>query len=164
MIKRITPNKAVVFAVSAFVAYWLVAMFVPGPVLREVFNSLSFGAAIIISITWFSAARRAMREGADTGEWQLVLAIFLLFFVLAISRLYAILFNYMDRPDSWAHSPISGFWSYSYLICALLFLSAPGKTKEGLRSSTIWSLLAAFSIGSLIAGIMIGKQFSLSSG
>lgn len=63
MIRTITQNRAVVFAVFAFVAYWVAALFVPSLILRDVFNSLAFGTAIIITFTWWpSAESRATRS------------------------------------------------------------------------------------------------------
>lgn len=156
MIRRLSPNRAVVFAVLAFLGYWIASMFVPALILRDVFNSLAFGTAIIITVTWGPAAFRAMRESADTGEWQLVLAIFLVWVVVAIQRVYVIVFNAYGRPEAWADSAISGFWPYSFLISGLLFLSAPGVDGDKFKSNAVWAIVAAVGIGALVAGILIG--------
>ena len=160
MIRSITPNRAIVFAVAAFLLYWIASLFVPALVLRDVFNSLAFGTAIIITITWFPAAIRALKEGADSGEWQLILAIFIVWFVVLCQRIYVITFNWYDRPEAWALSPISGFWPYSYTLAGILFLSAPGVSGNTFRSQAIWAIVAAVAIGSLIAGILIGASIS----
>lgn len=160
MVRSLTPNRAVVFAVLSFIAYWIAAMFVPPLVLRDVFNSLAFGAAIIITITWGPSAYRAVKENADTGEWQLVLAIFMVWFVVLCQRVYVILYNWYDRPDAWANSAISGFWPYSYALAGLLFLSAPGVKGDGIESKAIWTIIAAVALGSLVAGVLIGASIS----
>lgn len=160
MIRVLTPNRAVVFAVVAIVLYWVTSMFVPPLVLRDIFNSLAFGAAIIITITWGPAALKAVREGADSGEWQLILAIFIVWFVVLMQRIYVIIFNYAGRPDDWATSALAGFWPYSYLCAGLLFLSAPGVKGDTIESRSLWAIVAAVGIGGMVAGILIGLQIS----
>lgn len=160
MIRRITPNSAVVFAVVAFVAYWIMSLMVPPLLLRDIFNSLAFGTAIIITITWAPAAVRAIKENADSGEWQLILAIFLVWFVVLIQRIYVIAFNWHGRPEAWAVSPVAGFWPYSYMIAGLLFLSAPGVKDDRIEKRAIWAMLSAVGVGCLIAGILIGASIS----
>jgi hypothetical protein len=160
MIKNVSPNRAILFAVGAFVAYWLAALFVPPLVLRDVFNSLAFGTAIVITVTWMPSAMKAVKENADTGEWQLILAIFVVWFVVLCQRVYTILFNWYDRPDAWANSAVAGFWPYSYMIAGLLFLSAPGVQGDGIKNRSIWAMITAVALGSLIAGILIGASIS----
>lgn len=156
----ITPNRAILFAVGAFILYWIASIFVPAIVLRDVFNSLAFGTAVIITITWMPSAIKAVRENAGSGEWQLILAIFIVWFVVMCQRVYVILFNWHGRPQEWADSAISGFWPYSYLIAGLLFLSAPGVHSEGIKARAVWAIVAAVAIGSLLAGILIGASIS----
>lgn len=156
MIRSLTPNRAVVFAVVAFMMYWIASIFIPPLILRDVFNSLAFGTAIIITITWAPSAIRAVKENADSGEWQLILAIFIVWAVVLCQRIYIILFNAYGRPDAWATSALAGFWPYSYMIAGLLFLSAPGVRGDRIESRAIWAIVAAVAMGSLIAGILIG--------
>jgi hypothetical protein len=160
MVRALSANRAVVFAVLSFIAYWIAAMFVPPLTFRDVFNSLAFGAAVIISITWGPSAYRAVKENADTGEWQLVLAIFMVWFVVLCQRIYVIVYNWYDRPDAWANSAISGFWPYSYMLAGLLFLSAPGVKGDGIESKAIWTIIAAVALGSLVAGVLIRASIS----
>jgi len=160
MIRSLTPNRAVVFAVGAFLAYWIASMIVPALLLRDIFNSLAFGTAIIITITWGPSAYRAVKENADTGEWQLILAIFIVWFVVLCQRVYVISFNWAGRPDSWALSPAAGFWPYSYMIAGMLFLSAPGVKGDTIQSRAIWAIVAAVGIGCMVAGILIGLSIS----
>jgi len=156
----VTPNRAVVFAVLSFVMYWIASIFIDQIILRDVFNSLAFGAAIIITMTWGPSALRALRDDADNGEWQLILAVFLIWFVVLAQRIYIIAFNWSDRPDEWANSAISGFWPYSFTVAGMLFIAAPGIRSNGIEIRAIWSIVAAVAIGSLIAGILIGASIS----
>lgn len=159
----ITPNRAAIFAVLALVFYGIVAAFLPPLILREVFNSLAWGGALIITITWLPAAWKAVRENADSGEWQLILAIFIVWAVVTMQRTYVIAFNWMGRPDGWANSAVAGFWPYSYMIAAMLFLSAPGVKGGKLESRSIWSMIIAVGIGCLLAGFLLGASISTSS-
>jgi hypothetical protein len=162
MIRTISPNKAIVITVLALLAYWIPAMFVPAMILRDIFNSLAFGTAIIITATWFPSAMKALREGADSGELQLILGIFIVWCVLLCQRIYVIVFNYAGRPLSWSDSAISGFWPFAFMVSGMLFLSAPGVKNDKIGSRAIWSMVLAVSIGSLIAGILIGTSISAS--
>jgi len=156
----VTPNRAVVFAVLSFVMYWIASIFIDPMILRDVFNSLAFGAAIIITMTWGPSALRALRDDADNGEWQLILAVFLIWFVVLCQRVYVIAFNWNDRPELWSNSAISGFWPYSFTLAGMLFIAAPGVRSNGIEVRAIWSIVAAVAIGSLIAGILIGASIS----
>jgi hypothetical protein len=162
MLRALTPNRAVVFVVCGFIAFWIAALFVPTPLLRDVFNSIGFGVALIVTITWGSAAWRAVREGANSGAWQLILSLYLGWMTVLMQRVYAIVFNWEGRPVEWLDWPISGFWPYSYAVAGLLLLSAPGVKADGMRSTALWSMIAAVAIGSLVAGILIGVNISTS--
>ena len=159
-LSTITPNKAVVFAVGCFILYWVLALVVPPMILRDVFNSLAFGAAVIIAATWAPSAFKAVREGANSGEWQLILGIFIVWFVVMCQRVYVIIFNWQGRPDSWADGPVSGFWPYSFTIAGMLFLVASGTQTQGFRVGSVWAIMAAVGIGCLMAGILIGTSIS----
>lgn len=160
MIRAISPNRAVAFAVAAVVLYCVLALFVPPMALRDVFNSLAFGTAVVIVLTWLPSALKAMREGVDSAEWQLIVAIFLLWLIVAVQRIYAMAFNWAGRPDSWADSAITGFFPYSYMFAGLLFLSAPGIVEERLGHRAIWAIIAAVAIGSFTAGALFMASIS----
>lgn len=157
-LSTITPNKAVVVAVGGFLLYWLLAIFVPSSILRDVFNSLAFGAAVIITATWAPTVWHAMHRNSERGSWQLILAIFIVWVVIMCQRVYVIAFNWQGRPDSWVEGPIGGFWPYSFTMAGLLFLVAPGVHAQGVRSRAMWAIISAVGIGSLTAGILIGAS------
>lgn len=155
---KLSPNRVVVFSVVAFILYWILALFTPSVVLRDVFNSLAFGAQVIVVLTWGPAAWKAVKENAETGEWLLILAIFYICFVAMCQRLYTILFNFIGRPESWSDSAVTGFWPYSYMIAGLLFLMSPEVKPSGIRIQAWWSVFAAVGIGGLLAGVIIGSS------
>lgn len=160
MLTTISPNRVLLLAVAAFVFYWILALFFPGPVLRDVFNSLRLSAAIILTITWAKPAWTAAREEARSGEWQLVVAIFFLWFVVTLLGAYSIVFNWYGRPASWAESAIAGFFPYSFLIAAVLFIVAPGVHSDGVGSKTVWTLILGTAIGAFIAGMLTMASIS----
>lgn len=160
MLRAMTPNRAIVFIVDGFILYWLAALFIPADILRDVFNSLCFGIAVIITITWAPSAFKAVKQGASTGDWVLILAIFLVWLTVLEQRVWSIIFNYFDRPMGWLDLPISGFFPYSYMVAGMLFLAAPGIQPEGFRHTAMWAMIAAASVGSLVAGILIGMNIS----
>lgn len=150
----VSPNRVIAAAIALFVAYWIASMFAPAVVLRDLFNSLAFGTQVLVVFTWFSAAKKAVKNSANDGAWLLVLAVFFICFVAMSQRIYSITFNYMGQPDSWRMSPIAGFWPYSYMIAGWLFLMSPGVKSDGVRPRAWLSLLGAVAIGSFVAGVV----------
>jgi len=162
VLRKLTVNKAIVYAVDAFIIYWILALFIPAFILRDVFNSISFGCAVIITITWLPAAFQAVKNEAKSGEWQLILGITVLWFTVMVQRLYAIAYNYMGQPESWLHSPITGFWPYCYMACGLLFLMAPGFVAGEVisRRRTLNYIIGALVIGAFLSGVLLGTSIS----
>lgn len=154
--KAVSPNAAVWFALVGFVTYWVLAAFVPGPVLKDIFDSLALGVAVTIAITWQGAAWRAFKEGATEGEWQLVIAVFLLWVVLIMQRIYSIWFTFMGRPDWITQSPIPGFMAYSIMLAGILFLTSAGLVDEERPRRYLWHIVFAIGLGCLVAGVVIG--------
>lgn len=161
MITAVTPNKAIVFAVGAFILYWVMAFIFPIVILRDVFNSLAFGTAVVITATWAPSTYRAIKEEANSGAWQLILGISLFWFVVLIQRIYAIAFNWAGRPPEWLNHPISGFFAYSFMISGLLFLSAPGvRAERELKQRALVAMVVSVAIGGFIAGVLFGTSIA----
>jgi len=165
MIRRWTLNKAIIFLVDAIVVFVGLAFFVPTAYqhyLRDIFNSLAFGGALWIALTWRRETVEAIKDEAGGGVWQLMLGITCGWTVVAVQRLYSMAFNWLGRPESWIDSPISMFWPYAYMICAYLFLAAPGisSTKEVLRYKTYKYLIGAALVGAFLSGIVLGASIA----
>lgn len=157
--KAITSNRAAWTAFASLAFYWVLAAIVPTPILREVFNSLSLGVALMVVITWFPATARAFRHGAGGGEGQLVIAIFLAFAVLTFQRVYVIVLNTMANPQWLRDSSISGFVPYLITIVGILFLIAPGVQAGAPRGRHWWHIIIGVALGSGLAGVMLGRSF-----
>lgn len=156
----VSPNRVVAAAISLFVLYWIAALYVPGVVLRDLFNSLAFGTQLLVVLTWGPSAFRAVKHSASDGAWLLILAVFYISFVAMAQRVYAISYNMMGRPEAWSASAISGFWPYSYMIAGVLFLMSPGVKSDGVRPKTWWALLGAGVVGGFVAGVMFTLSVS----
>ncbi len=155
--KNVRPLTALWIAVGIICAYWSAAVVVDPLVLRDVFNNITLGVAVTVMLTWASGAWTSFKEGAKEGDDQLVIAVFLLYAVLAFQRMYAIVAVALERPVWLVEGPLSGF--VSYLLCAvgLLFLVAPG-ISPGAPKNRYWvHILFAVAGGSLVAGFLIGK-------
>lgn len=151
-------RAAVLFAMIGLMTYWLMAAVVPAAQLRELFNALSFGVAIMVMVTWAPAAYHAFTVGAHEGEWQLVIAVFLAFAVLAFQRLYAIVMFTLDDPEWILKSYIPGFIAYSVMLVGMLFLVAPSVHNASPGKRYWVHIIWGVAIGALFAGIMIGRS------
>jgi len=151
-IPHVSPNRVVGVAIALFVLYWILALFVPANILRDVFNSLAFGTQLLVVLTWARSAYRAVRYDAHDGAWLLILAMFYICLIALLQRMYAISFNWLGRPESWTDSAIAGFWPYSYAIAGALFLVSPGVKSDGIRPKAWWTLFIAGCVGSFVAG------------
>ncbi len=162
MIRALTPNKAVAFAIAMPILYWVLAIVMPADVLRDIFNALAFGMGAVIVATWFSSAWRAVKEGGDTGEWLLIMAIFMVWALLLLQRVYSIVLNEQSKPvqDWLRESAITGFWPYSFTVAGMLFLAAPGVDEHGLTSKSVWAMVSGAAIGGIFAGVLIAKAIS----
>lgn len=159
MIKAVTPNKILALIIFAPIFYYLLTFFVSGKDLRDVFNSLSFGTALTIWVTWLWAFIEAVRHGGREGKWRLILGLCLTMQTVMVSRAYSALFNYYGRPESWSEGPFPGFMSFSYFLAGVLILSATAEEKDTPFISYL-PLLVGVGIGGIAAGVMIGMGIS----
>ena len=153
-IPAVSPSHVVAAAIILFVAYWLLALFVPGVALRDLFNAIAFGAQLFVVLTWWPAAYRAVKEESDNGAWLLIVAVFHICFVALMQRSYQIVFNWMERPKAWEESAISGFFPYSYAIAAMLFLVSPDVRGGVMKPRAWWLILSSAAVGGFIAGAL----------
>lgn len=159
MLKILTPNKVITGFVFAPVFYFIASLFIPSWVLREIFNSLSFGVYVMISITWLMSFFIAIKNEGDEGKWRLILGIYVLAFTVTETRVYSFVFNYLGRPDWIGLSPLPGFFSFSYFMAGILILSAVLDEKER-PILALKPLLLAIAIGSASAGAVFALGIS----
>lgn len=164
--KPIIGNVAFWFLLVGFSFYWVLAAFVPPPPLKHIFDGLACGMAIMIVLTWAPAAARAMRQGATTGEWQLVIAVFFTWLILILQRSYILTLTIMEKagwPDArdWlVESSISGFIPYSITVAGLLYLISASTAQRETSPKNFYPVIGAVGIGSMISGIMIGSYLT----
>lgn len=159
MIRAFSTNKILLFIIFAPISYFIAAIFIPGTILRDVFNSLSFGTAVMIWFTWLYAFIEAVRSEGKAGKWRLILGLCLTMQTVMISRVYSGLFNWYDRPESWALGPFPGFLSFSYFLGGALILSAATEADETPLTNLL-PLLIGVGIGGIVAGVIIGMGLS----
>lgn len=143
MLKLVTPNRAIIGLVFAPIFYFILTFFIPSNTLREVFNSLSFGAYLVISGTWLVAFLAAIKHGGQSGSWRLILGVFVLAMTVTDTRIYNAIYNWLGRPDSLTFSAWPGFWSYSYFVAGTLILSSALDDKDGPVIRLVPMLIAA---------------------
>lgn len=153
--RTIVPNRALIFMVLGPIIYLVMAQAVPGPILLNVFNSFAWGIALVLSITWLGGAYQSFKRGAEDGEEQLVLAIFMLWFVVFMQRNYVIAFNWFGRPQEWVDSAWPGFWPYSFTLIGFLFLVATVNRPSGITKRGFVLVLLAALLGGGLAGCLI---------
>lgn len=160
MIKAISPNRAVAFAVFAPILYYILTLFFSVRVLSNTFNSLSLGVAVVISATYLFSFIEAIRHNASSRPWKLIIAITVLWMTVLAQGIYVAFWGYYGRPDSWSEGVVPGYWRYSYFIAGCFFLLASTEEKEGFVPS-FWPLMLAVAIGSMIVGIVLGLGIQL---
>lgn len=162
MMRQITKNEALYFAVGGPILFWLLASFADPQILRNLFNALSLGVCVMVTVVWFVPMLEEIRQRgneSDAGGWVIVLGVFNWAFTLAWQRVYAIVALGMGRPPWLVDSAIAAFVPFSIMWGGFLFLLAPGmisastsRNKRGL----LYIACAAF-IGGFAAGY-VGTQ------
>lgn len=157
----ITPSQTLIGITGLVSAYWILAIFTPAWVLRDVFNVLAFTIAGGVVFTWFKPTMDLVRfRQGSGGRWQLSFGVLMVGILVVLHRTYAIGFNAAGRPDWLRDGPMSGFWPYAFSLTMALFLVAPGVTREGFRPSSFWAIVVSVGVGGAIAGFLLGMQIS----
>lgn len=124
-----TSNRMLMIALAAIASYWVLPVFATGLQLQIVFNSLVFGIATTILVTWGPATYYALR-GRAWGENQNIVAVFVVWLVVWLQRLYSIIFVSLDRPWWLMNSALPAFMAYMFGMAGVLFLVAPASIKH----------------------------------
>lgn len=142
-------HRMLLLALLAVASYWVLPLFASGMALQTAFNSIVFGIATAILITWGPPALFALRRNA-TGENQNIIAVFTLWLVVWLQRLYSIAFVSLDRPWWLLNSALPAFMAYLFGVVGVLFLTAPAYVEDTPRSY-YWQLAAASVLGAAAA-------------
>ena len=116
--------KMLLFVFYAGAAFWFLPIIFTGLQLQELFNSLVFGIATVILITWGSAAYYAFRGRMDPENQQIISTV-AVWFIVWIQRLYAIIYVALDRPGWLMISAFPAFLSYMFGVMGVLVVIAP---------------------------------------
>lgn len=160
MTRLANPRSAMAFVVFSFILYVGLAFVLPAVILRDIANSIALGVSVLATLTW----ARGLTEGfkaneKDTGE-VIAFAIFLIWLLVSLFRVYAIAYNSLGRPSWVVTSPISGVWPWMFACVGILFVAMPGVRSSGMTKRTFWSIILGVAGGALLAGFMIGISVS----
>ena len=150
------PSIVAAYIIAATVAFWTVALFVDAPILRDIFNNLSLGVAVMVLYHWFGAAVESVR-GRRNGAAILILGIYFLFIILAYSRILSISAILMDRPLWLIDGPLAAFLPYMVTGAGLMFLIAPGIADEAPTRWYFKHIIVAVALGAGVAGFMLAR-------
>jgi hypothetical protein len=86
---RLKTHAAVLLGFLA-VGICLAAHYVIGQELTKLYLDVLLGASVIVSLTWFPAARDAIRRGANTAGDKIILSIWVSWTALLVQRIYVL--------------------------------------------------------------------------
>lgn len=141
-------NRMFLLILCAGVLFWILPQFFTGDLLQEVFNSIVFGIATTVMVTWGPSAYYAMR-GSVTAEHQHIVATVAVWFIVWIQRLYAIIFMVLDRPYWLLSSAFPAFVAYMFGITGVFIIVAPAMVKDASRNDYIWQVTIGIGCGLL---------------
>jgi len=142
-------HRMLLLALLAMASYWVLPLFITGETLQVLFNSAVFGVSTAILVTWGPPAIFALRRSAS-GENQNILAVFMLWFIVWLQRVYSIVFVTLDRPGWLASSALPPFLAYLFGVVGVLMLTAPAYVEDAPRSY-YWQLAVAGVLGAAAA-------------
>lgn len=154
--------SAVVLAVGALVTA-LLAYFIFGPYWTKlVLDVLLLGAAVVVSLTWLSAAVEAVKNGARDAGDKIVLTVWVSWTALLGQRIYALVVSFLraNNPQSSTatqlmESPIPIMVGTLILIAgAYASYATVAETHVPLREQR-YVLIASFIGGMVVGGTLI---------
>ncbi len=166
--KRITNNTAVMVALLGTMSFWLLLP-IFGPVwMLEVASNLMIGVFFAVMMRWTLPAYDAVRDGGKAGPNFLAMALFGISGSLVTWRLWNNIVRWastydgitVTRPEWAVDSPVTAFAVWCLTVAGGMILLAPGTERGVVPRGNIFWLLGSVSLGSLLAGVMIGVSLS----
>lgn len=158
MFPSITLKRAIGALVLSPVVFLALTAFLSADQLKNTFTPLAFGVALMIWVTWLLS----LFKNSSNRAWKLIFGVFATYLTIFGRSIYVYLYNLAGRPDSWADSPISAYWSYGFTVSGLAILAA---TIDGEQdAATIrryWVIALAVGIGAFTAGYLFATGFQL---
>jgi hypothetical protein len=138
-----------ILTIAAISFYWLLSLFVLGFTLQIIANSVVFGIATAILLTWGPSLYYAMRGHASAPNMAIV-SITTVWMVVWLQRVYSIVFIALERPWWLMNSAVPAFIAFLFGLSGLLVLIAPAFMKGAPRGG-LWQLAIASGIGAVFA-------------
>lgn len=153
MMPNRTPTyKMMMLVLLAGAGFWLMPLIYTGLQLQEVFNSVVFGIATVVLVTWGPSVFFAMRGGIN-AENQHIVSTVAVWFIVWIQRLYAIIFVSLDRPTWLMISAFPAFLTYMFGVMGVLAVVAPAFVKDANMKDYYIQLIAGIILGVVLSGI-----------
>lgn len=149
---RNPTNRMFILISCAGIMFWLLPLFFSGDDLQTTINSIVFGIATTIMITWGPSAYYALR-GNVTAEHQHIIATVAVWFIVWMQRLYAIIFVTLDRPYWLASSAFPAFVAYMFGLMGVFIIVAPAMVEDADKSDYLWQTAVGIGCG-LLASVV----------
>lgn len=147
---RSPTYKMLMLVFYAGIGFWLLPVIFTGFQLQELFNSLVFGIATVILVTWGASAVYSLKGGA-TAEHQQIISTVAVWFIVWVQRLYAIIFVALDRPTWLMISALPAFLTYMFGVMGILVIMAPAFMEEVNLKDYYINLAVGVVFGSILA-------------
>ncbi len=148
-----TPTyRMMLLVLYAGAAFWILPLIFTGLQLQEAFNSIVFGIAAVVLVTWGPSAFFALRGGVN-AENQHIVSTVAIWFIVWVQRLYAIVFVTLDRPTWLMLSAFPAFLTYMFGVMGVLVVVAPAFVKDANMKDYYFQLIAGLLVGTLLSGI-----------
>lgn len=139
--------------------YWLLPVAFTGLQLQIFFNSIVFGIATALLLTWGSAFWYAM-HGDATAENQQIVATVTMWLIVWLQRLYSIIFVTFGQPHWLQNSFFPAFLAYMFGVTGMFLLVAPMFVNTQGNRSTYWLVWTSLAVGAMFAGVSYYFQVS----
>lgn len=166
--RRITNNTAVMIALIGTMMFWLILP-IFGPVLMlEIASNLMIGVYFAVMARWALPAYDAVKDGGKAGPNFLAMALFGIGASAVAWRLWNNIVRWAStydgvtviRPEWSVDSPVTAFAIWCLTVAGGMIVLAPGTERGVVPRGNIFWLMGSVSLGSLLAGVMIGLSLS----
>ncbi|MGO8093244.1 hypothetical protein [Rhizobium leguminosarum] len=152
--RRFKKSLAAWGVLAAILSFWVLFAVLRQDLLTKVSYSLALGAIFAVLVRYTKDAFYSLREGRE-GYNFLVVGVYLTFVILFWQRIWAIVLDMYDRPDSLVYSPVSPFISWMLMIASALVSMAPDIDNGKVANSSLLRFGIALFIAGLISGVSI---------
>ena len=158
MYPSITLKRAMAALVVSPVVFMVLSVFLSTSQLKNIFTPLAFGVALMIWGTWLIS----LFKNSSSRAWKLIFGVFATYLTIFGRSIYVYLYSLYGRPDTWADSPISAYWSYGFAVAGLAILAATiDGENEPATIRKYWVIAFAVAVGAFAAGYLFATGFTL---